>query len=41
MTAPLVDVVIVHWNRARELAETFESLKENLRYPNLRWIVAE
>lgn len=41
MTVPLVDVVVVHFNRPRELAETFESLREHLHYPALRWVVAD
>lgn len=39
--APLVDVVIVHYDRPKELAETLASLRENLRYPSLRWVVAD
>lgn len=41
MTPPLVDVVIVHYERPHELAETMQSLRKNLRYPNLRWVVAD
>ena len=38
---PQVDVIIVTWNRPKEVAETFNSLRENLRYPNLHFIIAD
>lgn len=41
MTVPLVDVVIVHYNRPQELLRSVESLREHLRYPALRWVVAD
>lgn len=39
--APLVDVVLVHFNRPHELARSVASLRANLHYPNLRWVVAD
>lgn len=41
MSAPLVDVVVVHYNRPHELLRSIQSLRENLLYPSLRWIVAD
>lgn len=41
MAMPLVDVVLVHYNRPHELLRSIRSLRENLSYPALRWIVAD
>lgn len=38
---PLVDVLVVTFNRPKEIVETWRSLKENLNYPNLRWVLAD
>ena len=38
---PLVSVLIVHYNRPAILAKAFFSLKKNLSYPNLQFVVSD